>query len=127
MIFNLLNFNMFKKKVTAELGESMLANAGVALEKSLFNKVLSKVGKTGQMMASEGFDETMMDFFMEDGKRKTDIKKGFKSDNNESFFERILTHHGQAKNWDSFVGGALGGVAMSAIGGSYGTVKFIVK
>lgn len=119
----LISSNMFKKKVSAELGENMLANAGVEVQKSLLHKLAHIGGETGKMMVSEGFDETMMDFFMEDGKRKTDIKKGFKSDNGEGFFERVLTHHTKAANWDSFVGGALGGVAMSAIGGSYGTVK----
>ena len=75
----------------------------------------SAVGNIVKVGALEGFDETFMDFAMESGKRSADIEAGFKVDDGSSTFERLIKHHGVAKNWDSFVGGFLGGVGMGGV------------
>lgn len=72
---------------------------------------------------TEGFDETFMDFFMNEGKRKNDIEAGLQKDDDTTTLERIIAHHSIAKNWDSFIGGAMGGVAMAGVMDTYKGVK----
>ena len=92
---------------TKELTKSIL---GLPTAKTI---VKSKVADALKVGLIEGFDETAMDFFMNEGERKTLIRHGYLEDDGSSSIERYIKHHGVPKNWDSFVGGFLGGTAMS--------------
>lgn len=92
--------------------------------KDIGKKVIdSKVTALLATGLSEGFDETSMDYFMNEGLRQAKIDLGYKQDDNTSAFQRYIEHHEfstKNKTWESFIGGFLGGVSMSAIfaGGS---------
>lgn len=115
---------MSEGKYSAEVGRKVFGIDGV--KKLIAGTYLPNIAAT---TFSEGFDETMMDFWNDDAKKRNDIKLGIQEDDGLNTIERILKHHSKAKNWDSFVGGALGGLLMGGIGYGKGAIqsKFFSK
>lgn len=110
-------------KYAEMMGENAATTAGVeSFGKSLLKTHLPEFIKVG---LSEGFDETSMDFFMDDAKRKTDVKHGLSESNQGgiSLAERYIKHHTVAKNWESFIGGFLGGEMMGMFALAKGEVQ----
>ena len=60
---------------------------------------------------------------MNEGERKTLIRHGYLEDDGSSSIERYIKHHGVPKNWDSFVGGFLGGTAMGGMFNGFAKIK----
>ena len=127
-----LESNLFRSAVRAKLGEQAAANMGVEAVESGVKGTVKSIGHTllthglpEALKTSfiEGFDETFMDFFMNDGKRQADVENKLQKDDGSNFLDRLIQHHTIAKNWDSFVGGALGGVAMTGVMSNYKTIK----
>ena len=127
-----LESNLFRKTIREKLGEQAAKSMGVetveggvkGVAKSISNTFIkSGLPKVFQSAMVEGFDETFMDFFMNDGKRKADVDNKLKTDDEGNIIERILKHHEVAKNWDSFVGGALGGTAMTGVMSGYKSIR----
>ena len=120
--------SLVNKATRAKLGEQAASEMGIDIVNTGikgFAKGFTKHNIPAYLKsaATEGFDETFMDFFMDDGKRRNDIQAGIKQDDGSNTMERLLQHHTIAKNWDSFVGGAMGGVAMAGVMDTYKGVK----
>lgn len=105
-----IDSQLFKNSKLKELvGDGLTAQTfGSTINK----QILSKFGDFAKVSMSEGFDETFMDFFMSEGKRQSLKDRGLVKEDNSTLLGRLLEHHKVAKNWESFIGGALGGVAM---------------
>lgn len=115
---NLVDDHTFGKILKDKLGMGVATELGVKANTKGFGEWAARVAKSKTTQAvsgsflAEGFDETMMDFFMENGKYNAEVKNNIRRDDGETITDRIIKHHQVAKNWDSFVGGALGGTLM---------------
>ena len=119
MMTKALGRNSAYNDMVGGAADAMLDNK--PLVKKLMGEVLPEYLKTGMM---EGLDETAMDFFMDDAQRKVERDNGLRPYNQEgSMLERYIKHHAVGNNWESFIGGALGGIASGAIMHTYGSVR----
>lgn len=131
--FDIVSWTMFSKMrnlmnpiLSKNLKQSLLqkseiqtlfgSEAGKLLGKEALIKTIGK--NLGQQIfivgLSEGFDEMTMDFFMNEGKVITKDKYNLDFDDS-NVLERIGKHIGKAKNWESFIGGFLGGITAGGL------------
>lgn len=129
IVFDLVQWGMILKtgnyltkgtsdKLNAVLGKtagwSKATLAGEHAAKTGMSRAASFGLQTGGMMLSEGADEMTMDIAQSEGRYQADIKRGFTQES--TFGQRLGQHLDTKKNWDSFVGGALGGLFMMPLG-----------
>lgn len=91
----------------------MIGERGVA-ETALKSRVLNTAGQMGKISLVEGTDEMTMDIAQNEGAYKA--RQGRGEVKESDFSDRLSKHVGDRKNWDSFFGGAFGGLLMMPFG-----------
>ena len=134
-------FDMFAWTQLSKLGRTVNPILRSGMEKALFQNAgkstlaanVMKTGKSEKILDfakvwlgtgfSEGFDEMFMDIAMKEGRRGAMLDAGYMTeDKDDSLGQRVKTHIANPVNWDSFVGGFLGGIVMG--GAQKGIAKF---
>jgi hypothetical protein len=93
---------------------SKLTGAGEAAAKQGVSRFRTLAGEGLKTTLAEGADEMTMDVFQNEGKYTADRKRGLTDES--TFSDRLYNHIINRKNWDSFIGGALGGLFMMPLG-----------